>query len=407
MCPELKTTTTSYNYSLPDNAIAKNPVAPRDHSKLLLYKEGNIEEDVFYHLENHLEDNDCLVVNNTKVIPARLQFFKETGALIEILCLEPAHNVSYESSLQSSTEATWNCMVGNLKKWKEGALKLAFKWEGKDYELTAMLDETNGHVPVVHFKWDAPCNFYQLLEVAGNTPLPPYVNREAGTEDRINYQTYYSKNEGSVAAPTAGLHFTPDVLHKLNLKGIQLEELTLHVGAGTFTPVKAEHIQDHQMHQEYFEIERKTLEKLSDTKGSIVSVGTTSMRTLESLYWIGVRFIIEKDFAFKEMIHLDQWEAYDLLDHVEYEKAYDAVLAYMHIHKLERFRAQTRLMITPGYHFNVVQKLITNFHQPQSTLLMLVSAFIGEDWRKVYQFALEHDFRFLSYGDSSLLIPRL
>lgn len=406
MRPEIKTTTTSYNYTLPDEAIAINPVAPRDHSKLLLYKEGNIQEDVFYSLEKHLETDDCLVVNNTKVIPARLKFSKDTGACIEVLCLEPAHHVSYETSLQSSTEAIWNCMVGNLKKWKEGAINLTFQWEGKEYVLTAVLAETEGKVPVVHFKWDAPCNFYQLLEVAGHTPLPPYLNREADAEDRINYQTYYSKNEGSVAAPTAGLHFTPEVLHNLQEKGIQMEELTLHVGAGTFTPVKAEHIQDHQMHQEYFEVDRKTLENLSDTRRNIVAVGTTSMRTLESLYWIGVRFIIEKDFSFREMIRLDQWEAYDLLDHVEYEKAFDAVLAYLHINKLDRFRAQTRLMITPGYHFNVVQKLITNFHQPKSTLLMLVSAFIGEDWRKVYQYAHEHNFRFLSYGDSSLLIPK-
>ena len=396
-----------YNYSLPDERIAKFPLAQRDHSKLLLYKHGEVSEDVFYNIPNHLPEGALMVFNNTKVIQARLHFRKSTGALIEVFLLEPYLPADYEQMFQTTGHCSWLCMIGNLKKWKEGTLKRTFDVKGKEVTLVAERKEDVHKSYRVDFSWDASdVSWAELLDAVGELPIPPYLNRETQESDKTTYQTVYSKIKGSVAAPTAGLHFTPEVLADIDRHGIDREELTLHVGAGTFKPVKSEEIQDHEMHTEYICVHRQTLEKLIRHEAKAIAVGTTSVRTLESLYYIGVKLEKTLDLS-EEELHVCQWEPYEnaVAKPITPLKAIENILAYLDKHGLSALHASTQIIIAPGYEYNIVKMLVTNFHQPQSTLLLLVSAFVHGDWRKIYDYALAHDFRFLSYGDSSLLIP--
>lgn len=397
-----------YNYALPDERIAKFPIAQRDHSKLLVYRHGDVSEDVFYNIANYLPAGALMVFNNTKVIQARLHFRKTTGALIEVFLLEPHCPADYEQMFQTTSKCSWICMIGNLKKWKEGSLDRTFEVKGNRLTLSAKRVQDTGGSYVVEFSWDnADVSFAEILDVAGELPIPPYLNRETQESDKTTYQTVYSKIKGSVAAPTAGLHFTNDVLTKLDSHGIDREELTLHVGAGTFKPVKSEEIEGHEMHTEYICVKRQTLEKLLAHNASAIAVGTTSVRTLESLYYIGVK--LEKGLDLSESeLHVNQWEPYDNAAGalaISPEKAISNIIAYLDHNGLNALHTSTQIIIAPGYEYKIVKMLVTNFHQPQSTLLLLVSAFLHGDWRKVYDYALSHDFRFLSYGDSSLLIP--
>ena len=399
-----------YNYSLPDERIAKFPLAQRDHSKLLLYKHGEVSEDVFYNIPNHLPEGALMVFNNTKVIQARLHFRKSTGALIEVFLLEPYVPADYEQMFQTTGSCSWLCMIGNLKKWKGETLRRTFDVKGREVTLNAERREDVGKSYRVDFSWDDnTVSFAELLDSVGELPIPPYLNRETQESDKTTYQTVYSKIKGSVAAPTAGLHFTSDVLASLDNHGIDREEVTLHVGAGTFKPVKSEEIQDHEMHTEYICVHRQTLEKLIKHNACAIAVGTTSVRTLESLYYMGVK--LEKNLDFSEdELHVCQWEPYEgetfeMAAIVTPLKAIQNILAYLDRHSLNSLHSSTQIIIAPGYEYKIVKMLVTNFHQPQSTLLLLVSAFLHGDWHKIYDYALAHDFRFLSYGDSSLLIP--
>lgn len=399
-----------YNYSLPDERIAKFPLAQRDHSKLLLYKHGEVSEDVFYNMPNHLPEGALMVFNNTKVIQARLHFRKSTGALIEVFLLEPYVPADYEQMFQTTGSCSWLCMIGNLKKWKGETLRRTFDVKGREVTLNAERREDVGKSYRVDFSWDDnTVSFAELLDSVGELPIPPYLNRETQESDKTTYQTVYSKIKGSVAAPTAGLHFTSDVLASLDNHGIDREEVTLHVGAGTFKPVKSEEIQDHEMHTEYICVHRQTLEKLIKHNACAIAVGTTSVRTLESLYYMGVK--LEKNLDISEdELHVCQWEPYEgetfeMAAIVTPIKAIQNILAYLDRHSLNSLHSSTQIIIAPGYEYKIVKMLVTNFHQPQSTLLLLVSAFLHGDWHKIYDYALAHDFRFLSYGDSSLLIP--
>lgn len=396
-----------FNYNLPDERIAKFPLAKRDNSKLLLYRHGEVTEDVFHNIAQYLPKGALMVFNNTKVIQARLHFRKETGALIEVFLLEPYMPADYEQMFQTTGHCSWLCMIGNLKKWKEGTLKRTFYVKSKEVTLVAERKEDVHKSYRVDFSWDASdVSWAELLDAVGELPIPPYLNRETQESDKTTYQTVYSKIKGSVAAPTAGLHFTPEVLADIDRHGIDREELTLHVGAGTFKPVKSEEIQDHEMHTEYICVHRQTLEKLIRHEAKAIAVGTTSVRTLESLYYIGVKLEKTLDLS-EEELHVCQWEPYEnaVAKPITPIKAIENILAYLDKHGLSALHASTQIIIAPGYEYNIVKMLVTNFHQPQSTLLLLVSAFVHGDWRKIYDYALAHDFRFLSYGDSSLLIP--
>ena len=397
-----------FNYPLPDERIAKFPLPVRDQSKLLLYRHGEITEDIFTSLPDYLPANSLMIFNNTKVIQARLHFHKETGALIEVFCLEPIQPNDYVLNFQQTEHAAWLCMIGNLKKWKEGVLKREITVKGKPLTLTAERGACHGTSHWVDFRWNNPeITFADILEVFGELPIPPYLNRETQESDKETYQTVYSKIKGSVAAPTAGLHFTPRVLDALREKGVALEELTLHVGAGTFKPVKSEEIEGHEMHTEYISVNRSTLEKLVAHEGKAIAVGTTSVRTLESLYHIGVT-LLHNPNATEEDLHVKQWQPYETALETAATPAVDAlqaIIAYLDRHHMETLHSSTQIIIAPGYEYRIVKAMVTNFHQPQSTLLLLVSAFLHGDWRKIYDYALAHDFRFLSYGDSSLLIP--
>ena len=397
-----------FNYPLPDERIAKFPLPVRDQSKLLLYRHGEVTEDIFTSLPDYLPANSLIIFNNTKVIQARLHFHKETGALIEVFCLEPIQPNDYALNFQQTEHAAWLCMIGNLKKWKEGALKREITVKGKPLTLTAERGACHGTSHWVDFRWSNPeITFADILEVFGELPIPPYLNRETQESDKETYQTVYSKIKGSVAAPTAGLHFTPRVLDALREKGVALEELTLHVGAGTFKPVKSEEIEGHEMHTEYISVNRSTLEKLVAHEGKAIAVGTTSVRTLESLYHIGVT-LLHNPNATEEDLHVKQWQPYETALETAATPAVDAlqaIIAYLDRHHMETLHSSTQIIIAPGYEYRIVKAMVTNFHQPQSTLLLLVSAFLHGDWRKIYDYALAHDFRFLSYGDSSLLIP--
>ena len=394
-----------FNYPLPDERIAKFPLSVRDESKLLVYRQSEVSEDHFTSLPDYLEPGEMMVFNNTKVIQARLHFRKETGALIEVFCLEPIEPNDYVLSFQQTQKCSWLCMVGNLKKWKEGALKREVEVKGRTITLTATRGECRGTSHWIDFEWnDDTLTFADVLEAVGELPIPPYLNRETQESDKQTYQTVYSKIKGSVAAPTAGLHFTERVLKALDDKGIDREELTLHVGAGTFKPVKSEEIEGHEMHTEYISVNRRTIEKLIAHGGKTIAVGTTSVRTLESLYYIGI-LIHQNPEANQEELHVKQWMPYEPHPALTPVESLQGILAYLDRHGMEALHTSTQIIIAPGYEYKIVKKIVTNFHQPQSTLLLLVSAFVKGDWKKIYDYALSHDFRFLSYGDSSLLIP--
>lgn len=397
-----------FAYDLPEERIAKFPLSVRDESKLLLYRHGEISEEHFYNLPQYIPAGCLMVFNNTKVIQARLHFRKETGALIEVFCLEPAEPHDYALNFQQTGHTAWLCMIGNLKKWKEGALRREMTVKGHPVTLTATRGICQGTSHRIDFTWDNDeVTFADILEVFGELPIPPYLNRRTEESDLVTYQTVYSKIKGSVAAPTAGLHFTPRVLEALKEKGVDLEELTLHVGAGTFKPVKSEEIAGHEMHTEYISVSRSTLASLVRHGGRAIAVGTTSVRTLESLYHIGVTLLKNPD-ATDEELPVSQWQPYHLSSKklaTPPVEALNAVLAYLDRHELEALHTSTQIIIAPGYDYKIVQAMVTNFHQPQSTLLLLVSAFVHGDWRRIYDYALSHGFRFLSYGDSSLLIP--
>lgn len=394
-----------FNYPLPDERIAKYPLERRDASKLLIYKQGNIGERHFRDLPDCLPADSLLVFNNTKVIQARLHFRKSTGAQIEIFCLEPLVPHDYQLSFQSAGSCSWLCLVGNLKKWKEGELSRTVDVEGRQVVLTVRRGAAHGNAHEIIFSWDnRDVAFAALLDAAGELPIPPYLNRETQESDKETYQTVYSKIEGSVAAPTAGLHFTPEVLAALSARGIPRLELTLHVGAGTFKPVKSETLEGHEMHTEYISVDRSVIETLAHTDRRVVAVGTTSVRTLESLYYIG-RMLEHCPDPSPEMLHVGQWQPYREADEISTPKALENIFAYLDRQGAARLVASTQIMIAPGYRYRVVRGIVTNFHQPQSTLLLLVSAFVDGRWHEIYDYALAHDFRFLSYGDSSLLLP--
>ena len=394
-----------YNYPLPDERIAKFPISQRDHSKLLVYRHGEVGEDIFCHLSTYLPQGALMVFNNTKVIQARLHFRKSTGALIEVFLLEPHTPSDYELMFQTVGSCCWLCLVGNQKKWKEGTLSRTFSVNEEILTLSATRLGEQDTSQLVRFEWDnAGVSFAEILDAVGELPIPPYLNRDTQESDKTTYQTVYSKIKGSVAAPTAGLHFTDAVLKDLDAHGIDREELTLHVGAGTFKPVKSEQIEGHDMHTEYISVRRQTLEKLIRHSAQAIAVGTTSVRTLESLYYMGV-YASEHPDANEEQLHVSQWTPYDTAPVMSPVEALKALLSWMDRHELTTLHSSTQIIIAPGYDYHIVRMLVTNFHQPQSTLLLLVSAFLHGDWRRVYDYALAHDFRFLSYGDSSLLIP--
>ena len=398
-----------YNYPLSDERIAKYPLKERDHSKLLIYKQGTVSEDVFFHVADYLPMGSLMVMNNTKVIQARLHFRKATGALIEIFLLEPALPADYEQMFQSRGRCEWFCLVGNLKKWKEGQLSRGFTIDDHEVTVTAERVGEAATSQRIAFTWDDnQLSMAELIDSIGELPIPPYLNRKTEECDKTTYQTVYSKIKGSVAAPTAGLHFTADVLASLDNKGIEREEVTLHVGAGTFKPVKSLHIGEHDMHTETFCVKKQTIERLIAHQGHAVAVGTTSVRTLESLYYIGYKMLQLPD-AEEQHWHVEQWEPYQMQvapdDAPTTMEALQAIANYMQRNALTTLHGSTQIIIAPGYNYHIVKMLITNFHQPQSTLLLLVSAFVHGDWRNIYDYALQHEFRFLSYGDSSLLIP--
>ena len=395
-----------FDYPLPDERIAKFPLPVRDQSKLLVYRHGQVSEDVFTSLPDYIPAGELMVFNNTKVIQARLHFRKETGALIEVFCLEPILPADYALNFQQTEHVAWLCMIGNLKKWKEGVLRREMMVKGRPLTLTAERGECRGTSHWIDFRWDnREVTFADILEVFGELPIPPYLNRATQESDKVTYQTVYSKIKGSVAAPTAGLHFTSRVLDALRDKGVDLEELTLHVGAGTFKPVKSEEIEGHEMHTEYISVSRSTIEKLISHGGKAIAVGTTSVRTLESLYHIGVTLLKHPD-ASEEELPVRQWQPYEMEEDAPTSvEALSALLVYLDRHGMEALHTSTQIIIAPGYDYRIVKAMVTNFHQPKSTLLLLVSAFVQGDWRTIYDYALAHGFRFLSYGDSSLLIP--
>ena len=400
-----------YNYPLPDERIAKFPLAQRDHSKLLVFENGDISEDIFYNITGHLPKGALMVFNNTKVIQARMHFRKETGALIEVFLLEPAEPADYELMFQTNGKCAWHCLVGNLKKWKEGQLSRSFDVNGKTVTLSVerLHEERTSHW--VEFRWDNPdVLFAEILDAAGELPIPPYLNRDTQESDKTTYQTVYSKIKGSVAAPTAGLHFTDKVLADIDAHGIDREELTLHVGAGTFKPVKSEEIEGHEMHTEYICVNKKTIDKLIAHGGKAIAVGTTSVRTLESLYYMGVKLHDNPNLT-EEQLHVGQWEPYDYAERLAAEgtapldtiDALREISDYLDRNSRKALHSSTQIIIAPGFEYHIVDILVTNFHQPQSTLLLLVSAFVKGEWRRIYDYALAHDFRFLSYGDSCLI----
>ena len=396
-----------FSYDLPDERIAKFPLKERDRSKLLLYMNGEVKESIFTSLPKYINQGELMVFNNTKVIQARLHFRKETGALIEVFCLEPIEPADYAMNFQQTEHAAWLCLVGHLKKWKGEALKREMIVKGRLITLTAERQQAVGTSHWVDFRWNnRKVTFADILEVFGELPIPPYLNRETQESDKVTYQTVYSKIKGSVAAPTAGLHFTQRVLDALRDKGVDMEELTLHVGAGTFKPVKSEEIAGHEMHTEWISVRKDTIESLIRHGGKAIAVGTTSVRTLESLYHMGVTLILHPD-ATDEQLKVKQWQPYELPAEaagISSVDALNALLAYMNRHELDTLHSSTQIIIAPGYTYQIVKAMVTNFHQPQSTLLLLVSAFVHGDWRKIYDYALSHQFRFLSYGDSSFLM---
>lgn len=398
-----------FNYELPYERIAKYPAGIRDESKLLIYTNHKIKEDRYFNLDKYLPASCMLVFNNTKVIEARLLFQKNSGATIEIFCLEPPDEyMDISAGMRQTGKVKWKCLIGNAKKWKDELLVKKILTGTKSIELTAKKICTCEDFFLVEFCWnDNSASFADILHSAGVIPLPPYLHREAENDDVIRYQTIYAEQKGSVAAPTAGLHFTPELFEKLSRKNIENDFVTLHVGAGTFKPVKTETLQQHEMHAEYFEIKRELIENiLNNLNNKIIAVGTTSLRTLESLYWMGVKLIHQsaEKIAFEDLF-IKQWEAYELPADIPAIKSLQVLLHQMHENSLPKLTAKTQMIIAPPYKLKITDALITNFHQPGSTLLLLVAAIIGEDWKRVYNYALKNDFRFLSYGDGCLLFP--
>jgi len=405
--PQIKIS--DYNYQLPENRIAQFPLDKRDQSKLLIFKDDKIEENIFSSIYTFVPDHALLIYNQTRVIQARIPFQKETGAQIEIFCLEPvAPTKEIQKAFENHSGVSWNCLVGNSKKWKSGMLKREFKLNGVHVELFAERQSKSDDHSVIEFSWTPGYfSFSEVLDAAGIIPLPPYMHREAEDSDKTRYQTIYARSEGSVAAPTAGLHFTEDVFKKLKNKNIHFDEVTLHVGAGTFKPVSAEKLADHEMHTEKIYIRKITIQAILDKHDKpVIVVGTTTMRTIESLYWHGVKLI--KGATRGGNIDIKQWDPYqaDFNSGISVEESLQAILQFMNENGLSVISGQTQLMIVPGYKIRIPDILITNFHMPQSTLLLLVSAFIGDGWGKVYQYALDNDFRFLSYGDSCLFFRK-
>ena len=428
-----------YNYPLPDERIAKYPLAERDQSKLLVYRDGQVSEDQFYRIGEYLPEGSLLIYNNTRVIQARLEFHKTTlnhppqssttlhnplqpqGARIEIFCLEPLEPHDYQLSLGSTNGCTWKCMIGNAKKWKTGALSLPVQLpSGEQITLFAEKGEQTGNTFAVRFWWNTPASnlsplasnlnisFAEILDAVGELPIPPYLNRKTEESDKTTYQTVYSRIKGSVAAPTAGLHFTDSVLSGLRQKGIQTAEVTLHVGAGTFQPVKVADANQHTMHTEIIAVPKTTIQMIINNLGHIVAVGTTSMRTLESLYFLGAQLYttLHNPIQPYTTLSVAQFDPYEQEHTLSTREALQAIVDYLEQTGQETLHAETQIMIKPGYTFRVVDQLTTNFHQPKSTLLLLVSAFVGGDWHTIYDYALSHDFRFLSYGDSSILYKK-
>ena len=392
-----------YNYLLPDERIAKYPLPKRDSSKLLLYKNGEISTRNFGEVSAQIPAGSLLIFNNTRVIHARLIFKKQTGAVIEVFCLSPAQPEDYALSFQQRETCSWHCMIGNAKRWKEKSLQMSISIHGVQVLLSARKISKPDADAVVEFSWDNPAfTFSELLEIAGKLPIPPYLNRASETGDDETYQTVYSTVEGSVAAPTAGLHFTPQVMESLRERGIKTAHVTLHVGAGTFKPVKSETIGNHDMHTEFISVSRQTIEALYENKCYVVVVGTTSMRTVESLYYVGKKIRQNPDIAPADLL-VSQWEAYDEENPISPKTALRAILDYLDKNGQEHLLTATQIIIAPGYGFHYPQAIITNFHQPQSTLLLLIAAFIGNNWKTVYEYALQNNYRFLSYGDGSML----
>ena len=393
-----------YNYHLPDERIALHPLSERDASKLLVYKKGNIEETVFAAIDKYIPANSLLVFNNSKVINARIKFTKPTGAVIEIFCLEPSGEITdYSSVMAANKSVQWKCFVGGAAKWKDEILQKEIEVAGKAIVLHAKKITKITEAFIVEFFWEAPYCFAEIIEAAGKVPLPPYIKRNTDGEDSSRYQTIFAVHDGSVAAPTAGLHFSPAIFEKLTAKNIQKAFVTLHVGAGTFKPVKAETMQEHEMHAEYIDVNLATIEKLKDNLGKITAVGTTSLRTLESLYWMGIKVHQNPAITNPEIFQWDVYEADIANSTYSTLEALNFLTDWMNTYNKKTLFTRTQILIVPGYNFHVVNMLVTNFHQPRSTLLLLVAAAIGDDWQKMYDHALKNDFRFLSYGDGNLL----
>ncbi len=395
-----------YDYNLPDERIAKHPLAQREQCKLLYYKGGDIQERRFWEVPALLPEQSTLIYNNTRVINARLRFRKETGSTIEIFCLEPVAPRDYEQIFQTTDHCVWQCLVGNSKRWKQGALAQKVDIDGREVTLTATRGEQRGNAWEISFDWDkgVNCTFADVLGAIGEIPIPPYLNRGTEQSDSTDYQTVYSHIDGSVAAPTAGLHFTHEVLADCDKRGIRRREITLHVGAGTFQPVKSEHIGDHPMHYEFISVPRDVILDIINAPGPIIAVGTTSVRTLESLYYIG-QILDDNPDADEEALTVTQWMPYTTPCQISTQQALQNIVDYLDRHHADAYMGSTQLMIAPGFEYRIVSGMVTNFHQPQSTLLLLVAAFVGNDqWRSMYDYAMDHGFRFLSYGDAQLLL---
>lgn len=389
-----------FNYDLPDERIAYFPVEPRDSSKLLIYKNGVISDYQYFQLNDHLPANSLLIANNTKVVEARLHFQKSTGSKIEVFCLEPDYRYAdIVSAMSQKGKVYWKCLIGGAKKWKDEPLTLAFE----NIELQVKKVDATQNPSVLYFEWNDPTiTFAEILNLFGKIPLPPYIKREASQKDESSYQTVYAKQDGSVAAPTAGLHFTDELLERLAKNNIQTHFVTLHVGAGTFMPVKSETIGEHEMHAEFLDVSIEFIQTFIKHSSTKVCVGTTSLRTLETLYWMGVKTINNSKITFEE-IKITQWDAYELTQDIPTERAFQALENWMKKNQLTQLVLPTQLLIAPGYEIRTVEAILTNFHQPESTLLLLIYAFVGEDWKHIYKHALDNNYRFLSFGDGSLL----
>ncbi|WP_332457211.1 S-adenosylmethionine:tRNA ribosyltransferase-isomerase [Petrimonas sp.] len=402
-CDAEKIRIADYNYTLPSEKIAKYPLEKRDASKLLLFRDNSISTLPFSDIAAQIPESSLMVFNDTRVIHARLIFEKSTGAVIEVFCLSPHAPRDYSVNFQQRTACSWHCMIGNAKRWKDDVLQMKVSVNNENVLLSARKIESNADDVIVEFSWNNPgFTFSELLEIAGKLPIPPYLNRASEARDDETYQTVYSAVEGSVAAPTAGLHFTSEVMRSFRKKGIQSARVTLHVGAGTFKPMKSETIGDHDMHMEFISVSRETVQALYENENNLIVVGTTSMRTVESLYYLGKKILLQPDIQPEELV-VFQWEPYGEENPVSPKLALKSIIDYLIRNNADQLLAFTQVMIVPGYTFHYPQALITNFHQPQSTLLLLIASGIGKYWRDVYDYALQNDYRFLSYGDSSLL----